>query len=60
MLNKINFELEDLVVALPIWLCLLPLISILVVPLFGWHIGLAAAAILFILAMAICWGICKE
>ena len=59
MLKRFGIELDDMAVALLIWLCTLPLIGILIIPFFGWQAGLAAAAVLFILAMAVCWGICS-
>ena len=58
MLRKFGLELDDMAVAILIWLCTLPLIGILIVPFFGWQAGLVAAAVLFILAMIVCWGIC--
>jgi len=58
MLKRFGLELDDMAVAILIWLCTLPLIGILIVPFFGWQAGLAAAAVLFILAMFVCWGIC--
>lgn len=59
MLKRLGLEMNDMAVALLIWLCTLPLIGILIVPFFGWQAGLAAAAALFILAMVLCWGICS-
>jgi hypothetical protein len=59
MLKRYGLELDDMIVALLIWLCTLPLIGILIVPFLGWQVGLAAAVLLFILAMIVCWGICN-
>jgi hypothetical protein len=59
MLKRYGLELDDMIVALLIWLCILPLIRILIVPFLGWQVGLAAAILLFILAMIVCWGICS-
>ncbi len=45
--------------AITIWLCTLPLVGLLVVPIFGLKAGLIVAVVLFIVAMVICWGICS-
>lgn len=58
MLAKFKLNLDDMALAVGIWLCTLPLVGLLVVPFFGLKVGLAAAAALFIAAMVICWGIC--
>lgn len=59
MLKRLGLELDDMTIALLIWLCMLPLIGILIIPFFGWQGGLMAATVLFILAMVICWGLCS-
>lgn len=59
MLEKFKSGLDDMAVALTIWLCTLPLVGLLVVPFFGLKAGLVAAAALFIAALAVCWGICS-
>ena len=41
-----------------VWLCTLPLVALAVVPFFGLTVAAAVAAVLFFVAMAICWGIC--
>lgn len=58
MLAKFKLELDDMALAVGIWLCTLPLVGLLVVPFFGLKAGLAAAAALFVAAIVICWGIC--
>jgi uncharacterized membrane protein YqjE len=46
------------IVAVFIWLCLLPLVAWLVVPFFGWEAGFAVAAVLLVLALSLCWLLC--
>jgi len=58
MLSKFKAGMDDMAVALTIWLCTLPLVGLLVVPFFGLKVALAAAVMLFILALLVCWGIC--
>ena len=48
-----------MVLALALWLCVLPLVGFLIVPFFGLRIAALSAAALFVAAMAICWGICS-
>jgi hypothetical protein len=58
MLGKFKSGLDDMALAIVIWLCTLPLVGLLVIPFFGLKVGLIVAAALFIAAMVICWGIC--
>ena len=58
MLEKFRSGLDDMALAIVIWLCALPLVGLLVVPDVGLKVGLVAAVALFIGAMIICWGIC--
>ena len=58
VLEKFKLGLDDMALAIIIWLCTLPLVGLFVVPFFGPKVGLVAAAALFIAAMVICWGIC--
>lgn len=59
MLEKFKLGMDDMALAIVIWLCTLPLVGLLVVPFFGLKVGLIAAVALFIVAMIICWGICS-
>jgi hypothetical protein len=59
MLRRFSNHFDDMALAIVIWMCTLPLVSLLMVPLFGLKVGLVAAAALFIAAMIICWGICS-
>jgi hypothetical protein len=59
MFQKFRIGLDDMALAITIWLCTLPLVGLLVIPFFGLQVGLIVAAALFIVAMAMCWGICS-
>ena len=59
MFGKIRWSLDDMALAIVIWLCTLPLVGLLVIPFFGLKVGLIVAVALFIAAMVICWGICS-
>ncbi|MBI5035040.1 MAG: hypothetical protein HZB51_31335 [Chloroflexi bacterium] len=41
-----------------LWVCILPVVLILTIPVFGWQGGLTAAAISFFIMLALCWGVC--
>lgn len=51
--------MDDMALAIMIWLCTLPLVGLLVIPFFGLKVGLIVAVALFVAAMVICWGICS-
>lgn len=59
MLEKFKSGMDDMALAIVIWLCTLPLVGLLVIPFFGLKVGLVVAVALFIAAMVICWGICS-
>ena len=59
MLEKFKVGTDDMALAIVVWLCLLPLVGLLVVPFFGLKVGLIVAVALFIAATIICWGICS-
>lgn len=48
----------DMVIALVLWLCSLPLVALIVIPLFGLKIAAITAFVLFLVSVMICWGIC--
>jgi uncharacterized membrane protein (DUF4010 family) len=41
-----------------VWLCSLPLIVLVVLPLFSLQVAVVAALVLFFVMLAVCWGIC--
>lgn len=53
-----SFHSEDMALALVLWLCSLPLVALLVIPFFGLKAAAVVALVLFLVAMAVCWGIC--
>ena len=59
MLRKFSINPDEMALALVLWLCTLPLVGLLVIPFFGLKVGLVVAAVLFIVAIIICWGICS-
>ena len=59
MLKNLSRHFDNMALALVLWLCLLPLIGLLIVPVFGFPAGALAAVVLFVAAIVICWGICS-
>jgi uncharacterized membrane protein (DUF4010 family) len=49
---------EEMALTLMLWLCCLPLIALFVIPFFGLKVAAVVAVVLFLVMMAICWGIC--
>lgn len=58
MFGRIGFHSEEMALALFLWLCSLPLVALIVIPLFGRTVAAIVALALFFVAMAICWGLC--
>ncbi|HAL17133.1 MAG TPA: hypothetical protein DCP32_10410 [Anaerolineaceae bacterium] len=58
MLKKLHFDIGDMTLALTIWLCSLPIIGFVAIPLFGLRSAATIALAAFFVMMAICWGIC--
>ncbi len=54
-----GFQDTTLFLTLAVWLCAAPFVLLLTLPFFGWQGGVTATAILFLLALAACWGICQ-
>jgi len=52
------FRSDTMIITVLVWMCVLPLIGMIVVPLFGWQGGLIIAVGLFFVVMLICWGLC--
>ena len=59
MLRRLMAHFDDMALAITVWMCSLPLIGLFVIPFLGLGAGLAIAAVLFIIIMMICWGICS-
>ena len=43
---------------LGVWLCALPLVLLLLAPLFGWKVAASAAGVVLAVVAVICWGVC--
>lgn len=59
MLRHFASHFDDMALAIIIWMCTLPLVGLLVLPLFGLKISLLVLAGLLIAILLICWGICS-
>lgn len=62
-MNKPKFErqlpgIDIMALLLVVWLCSLPLIALIVIPLLGLRAGIAVAILLLIVMLLICWGRC--
>ena len=49
---------DEMLLALAVWLCSLPLVALVVIPLFDLKVAGVTALALFLVVMAICWGVC--
>ena len=58
MFKRFASHFDDMVLAIVIWMCALPLVGLLILPFFGLKVSLVAAAGLLIGILVICWGIC--
>ena len=59
MLRRFANHFDDMALAIVIWMCTLPLVSLLIFPFFGLKISLLIAAALLIAVLVLCWGICS-
>lgn len=58
MLNRLNRHFDDMILAVVVWLCTLPLVGLFFFPFWGMEISLLIAIGLLIALLIICWGIC--
>ncbi len=58
MFRRLGSHSDEMALALAVWLCSLPLVALVVIPLFGPSVAGVVALALFLVAMAVCWGIC--
>ncbi len=58
--SSIRRGLHDttMLLALVIWLCVVPFVLALTLPFFGWQGGLVAAIVTLLLALVLCWRVC--
>ena len=57
--RQLTGHFDDMMLAILIWVCALPLVGLLVLPFFGLKNGLLVAAGLLILFLVLCQGICS-
>lgn len=53
-----GFHDTTMFLALMLWLCVAPFVLLLTLPFFGWQGGITAVVIAFLVALALCWGVC--
>ncbi len=58
MFRRLRFHSDEMALALVVWLCSLPLVALVVIPLFGWKVAGVVALALFLVDLALCWGVC--
>lgn len=58
MLKKLTAQEDTMALALVLWLCALPLVGLIVVPVFGFRAAAIVALFLLLASLAVCWGIC--
>ena len=58
MIKRFGHHSEEMALALILWLCSLPLVAFIVLPLFGRAAALTIAVALLFVALAVCWGFC--
>ena len=59
MLRRFASHFDDMALALVVWMCILPLVGLLIFPFFGLKVSLLVAAVLLIAVLFLCWGICS-
>jgi hypothetical protein len=59
MFKRLGCHLEGMVLAIMLWLCGLPLVALIVIPLFGLKVAGIVALVLFFVATVICWVLCS-
>jgi hypothetical protein len=57
MRKQLTAHFDDMVLVIAVWMCSLPLVGLLVIPLMGIKAGLVVAAMLFLVIVIACWGI---
>jgi fucose permease len=56
MLKRLQFDSDDLGLALVLWICTLPLTALIVIPKFSLKTGLITALAVALVFVFICWG----
>ena len=58
MLKWLDAHFDRMALSLLVWLCSLPLVLLIAVPLFGLTVAAVVALALFLVALVVCWSIC--
>jgi hypothetical protein len=58
MRTWLGFYSEEMALALLLWLCSLPIVGLIVLPVFGLTAAGLVAMVLLLVAMAVCWLLC--
>ena len=58
MFKWLDTHFDQMALTIVLWLCSLPLIALIVLPLFGLEVAAVAALTMLIIALAMCWGVC--
>ncbi len=58
MFKWLDTHFDQMALTIVVWLCSLPVIVLIVLPLFGLQVAVVAALVLFFVMLAVCWGIC--
>ncbi|HLF28974.1 MAG TPA: hypothetical protein VJG32_21820 [Anaerolineae bacterium] len=59
MSKWLDTHFDRMALSLLVWLCSLPLVVLVVVPLFGLTAAAVTALVLFLVALVVCWSICS-
>jgi hypothetical protein len=59
MRQRFSLNEDTMALTIVLWLCSLPLIGLVVLPLFGQAVAAATAVVLLLIMLPICWGICS-
>ena len=58
MFKRLGFHSDEMALAFVVWLCSLPLVGLIAIPLLGLKVAGVVALILLVVAVIVCWGIC--
>lgn len=58
MIRKFSVFSDTMALMIVLWLCSLPLIGLVILPLFGHEVALTVALVLLPVLLLICWGVC--
>ncbi len=58
MRSWLDTHFDRMALSLLVWLCSLPLVLLIIVPLFDLTVAAVVALVLFLVALVVCWSIC--